>query len=99
MDGANSLQKVWYITIPLLRPTFVYLLITGFITGFQVFDQLYVMSGPLHSTRGFIELLYTRAFSYYQMGRASAMAFLLFAIIVTLTLIQFKIVTKTQVEH
>ena len=99
VDGANSLQKVWYITIPLLRPTFVYLLITGFITGFQVFDQLYVMSGPLNSTRGFIELLYTRAFSYYQMGRASAMAFLLFAIIVTLTLIQFKIVTKTQVEH
>ena len=36
---ANSLQKVWYITIPLLRPTFVYLLITGFITGFQVFDS------------------------------------------------------------
>lgn len=99
VDGASSLQKVWYITIPLLRPTFVYLLITGFITGFQVFDQLYVMSGPLNSTRGFIELLYTRAFSYYQMGRASAMAFLLFAIIVTLTLIQFRVVTRNQVEY
>ncbi|NLM53953.1 MAG: sugar ABC transporter permease [Firmicutes bacterium] len=99
VDGASSLQKVWYITIPLLRPTFVYLLITGFITGFQVFDQLYVMSGPLNSTRGFVELLYTRAFSYYQMGRASAMAFLLFAIIVTLTLIQFRLVTRQQVEY
>ncbi|NLM40517.1 MAG: sugar ABC transporter permease [Firmicutes bacterium] len=99
VDGANTLQKTWYITLPLLRPTFVYLLITGFITGFQVFDQLYVMKGPLNSTRGFIELLYTRAFSYYQMGRASAMAFLLFAIIVTLTLIQFKIVSRNQVEH
>ena len=99
VDGASSLQKVWYITIPLLRPTFIYLLITGFISGFQVFDQLYVMSGPLNSTRGFIELLYTRAFSYYQMGRASAMAFLLFAIIVTLTLIQFKFVSRNKVEH
>ena len=57
------------------------------------------MKGPLNSTRGFIELLYTRAFSYYQMGRASAMAFMLFAIIVTLTLIQFKIVSRNQVEH
>ena len=99
VDGANSLQRTMYITLPLLRPTFIYLLITGFITGFQVFDQLYVMSGPLNSTRGFIELLYTRAFSYYQMGRASAMAFLLFAIIVTLTLIQFKIVSRNQVDY
>ncbi len=99
VDGASSLQKVWNITIPLLRPTFVYLLITGFIGGFQVFDQLYVMSGPLNSTRGFIELLYTRAFSYYQMGRAAAMAFLLFAIIVTLTLIQFRLVSRGKVEH
>ena len=46
-----------------------------------------------------MELLYTRAFSYYQMGRASAMAFLLFAIIVTLTLIQFRLVTRQQVEY
>lgn len=99
VDGANSLQRTMYITLPLLRPTFIYLLITGFITGFQVFDQLYVMSGPLNSTRGFIELLYTRAFSYYQMGRASAMAFLLFSIIVTLTLIQFKIVSRNQVDY
>ncbi|AZO93224.1 sugar ABC transporter permease [Halocella sp. SP3-1] len=94
VDGASKLQKIWYVTIPLLRPTFIYLLITGFITGFQVFDQLYVMSGPLNSTRGFIELLYVRAFSNYQMGRAAAMAFLLFAIIVTLTLIQFKFASK-----
>lgn len=94
VDGASKLQKTLYITIPLLRPTFIYLLITGFITGFQVFDQLYVMSGPLNSTRGFIELLYVRAFSNYQMGRAAAMAFLLFAIIVTLTLIQFKFASK-----
>lgn len=96
VDGASKLQKVLHVTIPLLRPTFIYLLITGFITGFQVFDQLYVMSGPLNSTRGFIELLYVRAFSNYQMGRAAAMAFLLFAIIVTLTLIQFKFASKKQ---
>ena len=96
VDGASKLQKVWYITIPLLRPTFIFLLITGFIGGLQVFDQLYVMAGngPLNSTRGFIQLLYQRAFSYYQMGRAASMAFLLFAIIVVFTIIQFKITSK-----
>ena len=94
VDGASKIQKIRHITIPLLRPTFVFLLIMGFIGGLQVFDQLFIMSGPLNSTRGFVEHIYNRAFSYFQMGRAASMAFLLFAIIIVFTIIQLKVTNQ-----
>lgn len=102
VDGASRLQKVRYITIPLLRPTTVFVLVTGLIGGLQVFTQMHVLTGgtggPLNSARSLVYHLYERAFSYYQMGRAASMAFLLFLVIIVLTTVMFKF-TDRKVQY
>lgn len=96
IDGANPWQKVVRITIPLLRPTFAFIIITGFINGLQAFTQMYVLTkgGPVNSTLTIVYHLYNRAFEFFNMGSASAMAFILFLIIILLTVIQLKILNK-----
>lgn len=102
VDGASRLQKVRHITIPLLRPTLVFLLVTGMISGLQVFTQMHVLTGgtggPLDSARSLVHHLYEKAFSFYQMGRAASIAFILFVIIIVLTIIQLKL-TNRKVEY
>ncbi len=98
VDGANRFQKIRHITIPLLRPTFVFILITGVINGLQAFTQMHVMTGgdggPLDSAKTIVFHLYETAFGNYQMGRAASIAFILFVIIVVLTVIQLKFTNK-----
>lgn len=96
IDGANRWQKVVRITIPLLRPTFAFIIITGFINGLQAFTQMYVLTkgGPVNATLTIVYHLYNRAFEFFNMGSASAMAFILFLMIILLTVIQLKLLNK-----
>ena len=92
LDGANVLQKFRHVTIPMLTPVIFYNLIMGIIGSFQVFTQAFVMTngGPVNSTLFYVLYLFRQAFNYYHMGYASAMAWVLFAIILALTLFVFK---------
>ena len=92
LDGANVLQKFKHVTIPMLTPVIFYNLIMGIIGSFQVFTQAFVMTngGPVNSTLFYVLYLFRQAFNYYHMGYASAMAWVLFAIILGLTLAVFK---------
>jgi multiple sugar transport system permease protein len=100
VDGANSLQRLLYITIPLLRPTTFFLLITSVIGTFQIFTEVYIMTngGPLNRTTTIAYYLYTKAFRELDMGYATAMAFVLFGMIFVFTLIQWKY-TRGDVEY
>lgn len=93
IDGASYWNQFWKITIPLLTPTLFFLMITQFITSFQVFGIIYVMTqgGPANATSVYIYYLYQTAFSFGQMGYASAMAWVLFTIIALVTFVQWKL--------
>ncbi|MFI7067429.1 carbohydrate ABC transporter permease [Kribbella sp. NPDC050124] len=93
IDGANALQRLRFITLPLLTPHFLFLLITQFITSFQVFGLIYVMTkgGPGHATSVYIFNIYQNAFSFGKVGYASAMAWILFAVIAAVTFLQWKL--------
>jgi len=91
IDGAGAWHKFRAITIPLLTPSIFFNLIMGIINSFQVFTQAYVMTrgGPLYSTYFYVLYIYDEGFQYMHMGYASALAWILLLIILTLTLIQF----------
>ncbi|UOF92393.1 sugar ABC transporter permease [Fodinisporobacter ferrooxydans] len=92
LDGAKGWRLLWYITVPLLRRTTFLNIVMSMIGTFQVFDQVYVISGgtggPLNATLSVVLDLFNKGFKTMQMGYASAMAFILFVIILLLTLIQ-----------
>jgi multiple sugar transport system permease protein len=91
-DGANPLRRVWHVTLPAISPIVLFNLITGLIAAFQVFDVAFVMTegGPNDATYFYIYYLYTKAFTEGQLGIASAMAWILFLIIVVITLLIFR---------
>ncbi|HEU4797606.1 MAG TPA: sugar ABC transporter permease [bacterium] len=93
IDGASPWNQFWKITLPLLTPTLFFLFITQFISSFQVFGIIYVMTqgGPANATSVYIYYLYQSAFAFGQMGYASAMAWILFAIIAVVTFLQWKL--------
>ena len=90
-DGASSFQIFKKITIPLLSPTIFFVVIITAISSFQVFDLIYLMTqgGPFDSTNVLVYAIYKNAFEYFNVGEASAIAYVLFAIILVLTLIQW----------
>jgi multiple sugar transport system permease protein len=92
IDGANGLQLFRHVTIPLMTPTIFFNLIMGMIGALQIFTEIYVLTkgGPLHATYVYGMMVYERAFTYFQMGMASAMAWLLGAAIMLLTLLIFR---------
>ena len=96
IDGANAYNTFKNITIPLLSPTIFFVTIITAITSFQVLDLIYVMTqgGPLDSTNVLVYAIYKNAFEYFNVGKASALAYVLFAIIFILTLIQWKLKSK-----
>jgi multiple sugar transport system permease protein len=96
IDGANAVQRFLHVTFPLLSPTTFMLVVLGIIGGFQVFEYSYVMTngGPLYSTLTVVLLIYQRAFVTFEMGYASALAYVLFAAILVLTIIQFRLQTR-----
>jgi multiple sugar transport system permease protein len=100
VEGANPVQKWLHITIPLLRPTTLYLTVIYTIAGFQIFERVYIMTagGPINSTTTIVQLIFQTAFSDFNYGRASAEALILFAIIATFSIFQFKFLS-TDVEY
>jgi multiple sugar transport system permease protein len=99
VDGANSIQRFFYITIPMMSPVIFYNLVLGMIGTFQFFTAAYVaglsqidagLGAPVHSTLFYNLYLYQNAFRYFDMGYASAMAWVLFLVILVLTLVLFR---------
>lgn len=100
VEGASAFQKWLSITIPLLRPTTLYLMVIYTIAGFQIFERVYIMTGggPINSTMTIVQLIFQTAFSDFNYGRASAQALILFAIIATISFVQFKWLS-TDIEY
>lgn len=92
IDGAKGWQKLWYITVPMLTPTTFFVLIMLTIQCFKVFDLVYVMTGggPGNATKTLVNYIYEKAFTSWEFGPASAAAIILFAIVLVITLIQFR---------
>ncbi|MFV0495546.1 carbohydrate ABC transporter permease [Mycobacterium sp.] len=90
IDGANAWQRFWRITLPMLRPTMFFVLTTGIVSAAQVFDTVYALTGggPQQRTNLVAHQIYTEAFGAAAIGRASAMAVMLFVILVGVTLAQ-----------
>ena len=93
LDGANEVQIFRRITIPLLSPTIFFILVIFMIGALQVFDTIMVLTqgGPGDSTRSVAMYIYEKPFQRFDMGYAAAVSMTLFAIILVLTLIQFRI--------
>lgn len=90
IDGASRFRRFWNITLPLLTPTIFFTLVIGIINSFQVFTQAYIMTdgGPAESTLFYVLYLFRNAFVSFRMGYASAMAWILFVIILVFTVWQ-----------
>ncbi len=102
LDGANGLQVFFQITLPLLMPTTLFVLITNFIAGLSYFALMLSISdgtgGPMRSTTVTGLYMYQVAFSDLRLGRASAMAYVLAAVILGITLIQLRLFRRGGVE-
>ena len=96
VDGATTWQRFRHITLPLLRPTTFFVLVTSVIGSFQVFTLVFIMTqgGPLHTTDVIVFHIYQNAYDYLKMGYASAMAWLLFLVILAITWVQFRFLGK-----
>ena len=93
LDGASFFQKVWYIVLPILKPTTLFLLVTGIIKSFQVFMSAYMMTGggPDNATTMVGLLIFNNAFTYFDFGKACAQALILTVIIAGISMAQFKL--------
>ncbi len=96
LDGAGAWQQFRHITWPLLSPTTLFIFTMSIISGFQVFTQIYMMTGgsPTPETQVYVYHIYSQAFSSFKMGYASALAFVLFIVILGVTLLQLSITKK-----
>jgi multiple sugar transport system permease protein len=96
IDGAGALRQFWHVTLPTLSPTLFFNLIMATIGSLQVFAAAFVLTGggPSNSTLFYVYYLFNRAFVYFNMGYASAMAWLLFVIALALTLVQMRLGRK-----
>jgi len=98
VDGANWWQRFWNVTVPMLRPTLVFVVVMSMITSFQVFDQVYIMTGGtgegiggvLDSGLTLVAYLYDQGFAKFRMGYASAIAYLIFGCVFGLTLMNVR---------
>ena len=96
VDGASYAQQVIHITIPLLAPTLVLCLILQVIASFNVFGQVYVMTGggPAGATRVLVQYIYETGFKYFKMGYSAAMSYILFLIILVVSVLQYALLGK-----
>ncbi|GGG22654.1 sugar ABC transporter ATP-binding protein [Paenibacillus abyssi] len=92
VDGGNKLHKLLYITVPLMSPTIFFNLVLGFVGGFQIFAEAYIMTqgGPNNSSLFIVFYLYREAFQLSNMAYASTVAWFLFIIILVFTFVIFK---------
>jgi len=99
VDGANTWQEIIYITVPLLRNVTLFVTVTLAIGAFQVFTQIYIMTlgGPGSATTSMQLLIFRAGFQYFRMGYASALSWLLFAVIFILVAIQLRTTRAEQI--
>ncbi|MET9271968.1 sugar ABC transporter permease [Kribbella sp. NPDC003557] len=92
VDGANNWQRFWRITLPLLSPSTFFVVVISLINGFQVFDQVFVMTGggPSGSSQVVVGQIYDLTFRYGRAGEASALSWILFAVILVITVVQIR---------
>ncbi len=100
IDGANPWEEFWHVTLPLLRPTLLLVCTLTMISSFQVFVIFYVMTvgGPQDQTRSLTMNIYENAFRFQNMGWAASMSLILFAMILVVTLVQFRLL-RTDWEY
>ena len=103
IDGASKWNLIRYISLPLLKPAFLFVLTMVSIESFQAFAQIHVMTcgGPMYSTEVMVSYIYQKGFQSFDMGYASAIAFVLFLVILVLTIFQlngFGFLTKKSVN-
>ncbi len=93
IDGAIGWRRFVYITLPLLRPILLFVVVLTIIGSFQVFGQTFIITegGPELATRVIMHYIYDTAFNFYRMGYGSAISWLLFVVIITFSLIQFRV--------
>jgi len=105
IDGAGFWTKFFHVTLPLLKPTIVFVTMMSFIFSFQVFEQVYIMTGGqggiggvLNSALTIVAYLYDKGFQKFQMGYASALAYIIFFCIFMLTMINKRLM-RTNVDY
>ncbi|HEV2342933.1 MAG TPA: sugar ABC transporter permease [Actinocrinis sp.] len=93
LDGANAWQRFRYVTVPAIRPALLFTTVIGTVNGLQLFDISYVMTagGPLHHTESIVMYLYQRGFLEFRLGYASAIAWVLFLLILAVSVLQLRI--------
>ncbi|RME54952.1 MAG: sugar ABC transporter permease [Caldilineae bacterium] len=95
IDGANAWQRFWNVTLPMISPVILFTFITGMIGSFQIFTPAYIVSngegGPAYASMFYVLYLYLNAFRRYRFGYASAQAWILFIVILILTVLAFRV--------
>jgi multiple sugar transport system permease protein len=93
VDGAGPWSRLWHITIPMLRPTTLFLAVIGIIFAFQQFTQVFIMTrgGPVDKTTTMLYYIYQSAFQFFEMGYASALAFTLFLMLLVFSVLQLRL--------
>jgi multiple sugar transport system permease protein len=102
IDGAGTLRRFWNITLPMISPTILFVLTLSIIGSFQIFTPVFLLgaqhataaAGPMDSLLFWVVYIYNQGFFYFQMGYASALAWLLFIVLVLLTIIQFRLADR-----
>ncbi len=96
LDGASPVRQFFHITLPMLSPVILFTLTMGTIGSFQIFAQAYVMSGrgPDNSTLFYVMYLFDQSFRYFRMGYGAAMAWVLFGIVLAVTIVQFSLARR-----
>lgn len=96
--GANAWQKFWHITLPYLRPMALFVVLINTVKSFQIFVEIFIMTkgGPLNSTLTMVYLVYDEGLHKFNMGYASAIAYVLFLIIMLFSLVQLRLFSYTR---
>lgn len=100
LDGAGAWHTFWRITLPLIRPTVIFVIVTSTIAAFQILDIILVMTrgGPADATRVGVLYIYQRSFDRLEMGYGSALSVVMFLILVVISLVQLRISRRSNLE-
>jgi len=100
IDGARGWYRFWHITLPLLRRPMLFVVVLSTINAFKVFTPIYLITegGPVDSTQTMVYYIYQTSFKYFKMGYASALSFIVLALVLVFTIVQFRML-RSDVEY